>query len=166
MGARLYDPTLGRFLSKDPVSGGSANNYEYCFGDPVNCFDLTGTLSLRGLLNAIATTAVILGAVASIAAIAAGCIVCGWVGFGALGVILVADAGIISVDCPGAFCGQAKRTLGADLVTGVAGGAAKGFVLPLLGERAGNIANAIVDVGDTLTQLFVQWTQRRGEDRQ
>ncbi|MBE3014933.1 DNRLRE domain-containing protein [Microbispora sp. NEAU-D428] len=42
MGVRLYDPSLGRFLQLDPVEGGSANAYEYCMGDPVNCTDLDG----------------------------------------------------------------------------------------------------------------------------
>lgn len=42
MGARLYDPILGRFLSVDPVDGGSLNNYDYCDQDPVNCYDLSG----------------------------------------------------------------------------------------------------------------------------
>ncbi|MFE4052157.1 DNRLRE domain-containing protein [Streptomyces sp. YIM B13518] len=42
MGARLYNPATGRFLSLDPVYGGSANAYEYTYADPVNKFDLTG----------------------------------------------------------------------------------------------------------------------------
>ncbi|MFG2948477.1 RHS repeat-associated core domain-containing protein [Streptomyces adustus] len=42
MGVRLYDPATGRFLSIDPVAGGSANAYEYCAGDPINKFDLDG----------------------------------------------------------------------------------------------------------------------------
>ncbi|MGN9847025.1 DNRLRE domain-containing protein [Nonomuraea sp. H19] len=42
MGVRLYDPSLGRFLQLDPVEGGSANAYEYCMADPVNCTDLDG----------------------------------------------------------------------------------------------------------------------------
>ena len=40
--ARLYDPGLGRFLSVDPVEGGSCNDYEYVCGDPVNLADLSG----------------------------------------------------------------------------------------------------------------------------
>jgi hypothetical protein len=44
MGARPYDPSLGRFLSVDPVDGGSLNNYDYAHQDPVNNFDLTGTV--------------------------------------------------------------------------------------------------------------------------
>lgn len=42
MGVRSYVPAMGRFLSVDPVPGGSANAYEYAAGDPINNFDLTG----------------------------------------------------------------------------------------------------------------------------
>ncbi|MEA3075881.1 MAG: hypothetical protein QOF60_789, partial [Actinomycetota bacterium] len=52
MGVRLYDPALGRFLSVDPIEGGSANDYDYCSGDPVNCFDLTGLASEKALNQA------------------------------------------------------------------------------------------------------------------
>jgi len=43
MGVRLYDPATGRFLQTDPVPGGSANPYDYCSQDPINCYDLQGT---------------------------------------------------------------------------------------------------------------------------
>ncbi|MFF5206083.1 DNRLRE domain-containing protein [Streptosporangium sp. NPDC000396] len=43
MGVRLYNPTTGRFLQVDPLVGGSANAYDYCFADPINCTDLAGT---------------------------------------------------------------------------------------------------------------------------
>lgn len=51
MGARLYQPATGRFLSPDPVLGGGANAYSYPT-DPVNMSDTTGTMwrrSRRGL---------------------------------------------------------------------------------------------------------------------
>ena len=41
MGARVYIPVLGRFLSVDPKEGGNDNNYAYV-NDPVNGFDLDG----------------------------------------------------------------------------------------------------------------------------
>jgi hypothetical protein len=42
MGARPYDPSLGRFLAVDPVDGGSLNNYDYSAQDPINGYDLSG----------------------------------------------------------------------------------------------------------------------------
>ncbi|MEU0531328.1 PA14 domain-containing protein [Amycolatopsis tolypomycina] len=44
MGARPYSPLLGRFLSVDPVDGGSANDYDYVVGDPINAQDLDGKM--------------------------------------------------------------------------------------------------------------------------
>ena len=43
MGARSYVPAIGRFLTPDPIPGGSANAYDYANQDPVNLFDLTGS---------------------------------------------------------------------------------------------------------------------------
>jgi RHS repeat-associated protein len=47
MGVRSYVPAMGRFISVDPVLGGSANAYEYADGDPINGLDLLGTCSKR-----------------------------------------------------------------------------------------------------------------------
>ncbi|KJY17225.1 hypothetical protein VR46_44960, partial [Streptomyces sp. NRRL S-444] len=43
MGVRLYSPAVGRFLSIDPIAGGSCNRYEYACADPRNKYDLGGT---------------------------------------------------------------------------------------------------------------------------
>ncbi len=48
MGARGYNPTLGRFLEVDPVEGGNANDYIYP-GDPINMFDLDGRYCVTGV---------------------------------------------------------------------------------------------------------------------
>jgi hypothetical protein len=48
MGARPYDPALGRFLAVDPIDGGSLNNYDYAAQDPINSYDLNGTFPVLG----------------------------------------------------------------------------------------------------------------------
>ncbi|WP_420717809.1 DNRLRE domain-containing protein [Streptomyces sp. XY152] len=53
MGVRLYNAENGRFLSTDPVPGGSANAYEYGNGDPVNQYDLDGRISKKAKKKAI-----------------------------------------------------------------------------------------------------------------
>lgn len=47
MGVRSYVPAIGRFISTDPVQGGSANAYDYAQADPVNGLDLAGTCSRK-----------------------------------------------------------------------------------------------------------------------
>jgi RHS repeat-associated protein len=51
MGARSYVPGIGRFLTPDPVLGGSANPYDYANQDPINNLDLAGTACKRNNAN-------------------------------------------------------------------------------------------------------------------
>jgi RHS repeat-associated protein len=58
VGARWYDPTVGRFLQQDPWLGSiyaplTLNAYGYCVNDPVNAVDssgeqVAGTLAVGG----------------------------------------------------------------------------------------------------------------------
>jgi RHS repeat-associated protein len=50
-GARDYDPYSGRWTAKDPIrfDGDGPNLYVYSINDPVNFFDLEGTISLPAI---------------------------------------------------------------------------------------------------------------------
>nr|WP_189264458.1 RHS repeat-associated core domain-containing protein [Streptomyces fuscichromogenes] len=49
MGARLYTPATGCFLSQDPVEDRGANAYSYCSANPVDCSDIGGTWDFDGV---------------------------------------------------------------------------------------------------------------------
>lgn len=61
-GPRLYDPTLGRFMSKDPLpidleQSIGRNEYIYCFNDPVNYVDPDGHWGIKNFMNDVAAAA-------------------------------------------------------------------------------------------------------------
>jgi hypothetical protein len=75
MGASPYSPLLGRFLSVDPIEGGSAN--DYVLADPINKTDLNGRSWFSSIVSVVTRVAEVvafvpgpIGAVASAVAAA------------------------------------------------------------------------------------------------
>ncbi|SBT92706.1 RHS repeat-associated core domain-containing protein [Streptomyces sp. DI166] len=93
MGVRLYNPATGRFLSTDPVYGGSANAYDYVYADPLNAYDLDGRWSWRKAWRK--TKSWVKRHRVGLAAGAAG-IGCGLVSMGAAGAACAVAAGMIA----------------------------------------------------------------------
>jgi RHS repeat-associated protein len=54
LGARLYDPVAGRFMSADPLGHEASQDlYSFCSGDPVNGFDPDGRCGLENELRSL-----------------------------------------------------------------------------------------------------------------
>jgi len=136
LGARTYNPALGRFLSVDPVVGGCANDYVYVKGDPLNHNDPDGRFCWKSWIG------VGIGLLGLAAAVAAP-----FTGGGSLGVWLtwagvVAGGVAVGLDIQPCAAGD-EVACGAIAVGGVAFGL--GLLAPFLpamglltvGEQAG-----------------------------
>ena len=71
VGVRWYDPTVGRFLQRDPWLGSiyaplTLNAYGYCVNDPVNAVDPSGMLPLLAVIAIGAASGAFTGAVVEI----------------------------------------------------------------------------------------------------
>jgi RHS repeat-associated protein len=113
MGARIYDSRLARFLSLDPVEGGTSNAYAYV-DDPINAFDQAGSIGFKKWWRDHGNTVVdVISTVGSI---------------GALGACIVATAGV----CLGATLVAGAIAVGADTQ--------KDVVSPLMHNKSVNWA--------------------------
>ncbi len=142
MGARVYVPTLGRFLSVDPIEGGCANAYVYVFGDPINELDLNGQFSWK---CAFKIGAAVAGAVALVAVT---------VGTGGAAAVVAGAAGAISTGLSAVIAyGDCKRRRDRQCLASIAGAAVGvasgglGTVVGQAGSRGIKIGAAAVGLG-------------------
>lgn len=100
MGARPYNPAIGRFLTIDPIEGGTPNDYIYPF-DSINQSDLTGTWwswkDIKKAVKSVAKKVVKIAKKAAPYVAAAGFVACTFATAGACGVIGAIGVGVSAV---------------------------------------------------------------------
>ncbi|MFK0243398.1 PA14 domain-containing protein [Amycolatopsis azurea] len=142
MGARPYSPLLGRFLSADPEEGGSANDYDYVAGDPINSLDLDGHGWFSSLVGAVTRVAQVVswvpGPIGSIAS-----------GVAAVGNAIQGNWGAAAQYAFGALTGGASKWIGAAVgavkaVGRVASKAGRWFTATTRSASAASRANKIL----------------------
>lgn len=143
MGARVYLPLLGRFLQVDPVPGGSANDFDYCSADPINCFDLGGTFGIHwgGILKGALHNSWVRGIAEGVGA----ALVCA--GSAGLGCVILAGAVIgVGLKVADQTVNSSDHSLGGYLGAS-AGGAVEGAVA---GLTAGSVEGKELKLGPNL----------------
>lgn len=123
MGARQYLPSIGRFLEVDPVDGGSANDYDYVSGDPVNSLDLNGTIRWRRLFKRALHNRYVRGAV-TIAIAGAACSTL--VGCVAAGAVIGANLRLLDYQLNRSARARSRRGYKRALIQGAESGAITG----------------------------------------
>ncbi len=151
-GARLYDPTLGRFLSADsiipdPTDLQSYNRYSYCLNNPLIYVDPSGHFSLGSLVDSFITGVVAAAVFAAIVITEVGT----WGGATPF-VELMAQATAGQLLAAGAAAGAVGGGLGAALQGGnilqgmVMGAAIGGLTAGFAGSFSGLTARAVAGV--------------------
>ena len=159
--ARYYDPTIGRFISRDSVTGEntdplSLNLYTYCHNNPIIGTDPSGHIPrwLKNTLKVAAGVAVIGGlAVATAvtggaAAVVAGAALSGAIAGGASGAVIGNIGGAIENGWDGALDGAVDGFLSGAIIGGATGALSSGVNIArgttqIVGKAHGTILHKI-----------------------
>lgn len=159
--ARYYDPTIGRFISRDSVTGEntdplSLNLYTYCHNNPIIGTDPSGHIPrwLKNTLKVAAGVAVIGGlAVATAvtggaAAVVAGAALSGAIAGGASGAVIGTIGGAIENGWDGALDGAVDGFLSGAIIGGATGALSSGVNIArgttqIVGKAHGTILHKI-----------------------
>jgi len=120
----VMPPAKYRFLQTDPIPGGSANGYDYCNQDPINCYDLNGQFGWKSIKRFVKKHKVLIGVglgVLSIATGGAGLIAVGAFEASTAGLVLSTVAlgtGLGAAGLDGADCAHHPGFNGACLAAG------------------------------------------------
>lgn len=155
LGARMYDPTTGRFTSDDPVTDTDnpqqLNGYTYAYNNPTTYTDPDGNwgFSFKGIMNAVATVASVASIIPGpIGAIAAGVATVAYVATGQWGQAATMAAGIaLAAVGAGAAVLAVKAAKVVNQVRAVASGAK---TITNVGRTARGAINAGKVVSNTL----------------